>query len=194
LKGALTDPDVVDGIGNRYSDEILHRARLSPFHPTVSVSPEEAARIRDGARLVLEDALRRLRAAAGSGFLESWDDGLSVMAVHGRYGLPCPVCGAPVQRIRYADSEANYCAVCQTDGRLLADRARSRLLRGDWPRTLAELEERRGATMSPAGTGEAAPSANPLPQVPTPAPAQEAETTGTRAPRQPRHSSKEDPR
>ncbi len=143
LKRALTDPDVVDGVGNAYSDEILHRARLSPFCQTGSMSEEELVRLWESARTVLAEWIGRLRQEAGDGFPEHVTAFRPEMAVHGKYGQPCPVCGAPVQRIRYADNEANYCAQCQTEGRLLADRAMSRLLRQDWPKTLAELEQRR---------------------------------------------------
>ncbi len=143
LKRALTDPDVIDGVGNAYSDEILHRARLSPFRQTAAMTDDEVQALLESARAVLDEWTERLRAEAGQGFPEKVTAFRPEMAVHGKYGKPCPVCGAPVQRIRYADNEANYCAACQTGGRLLADRALSRLLHEDWPRTLAELEERR---------------------------------------------------
>jgi formamidopyrimidine-DNA glycosylase len=148
LKRALTDPDVVDGVGNAYSDEILHRARLSPFRQTAAMDEEEVRRLSDAARAVLSEWTDRLRAEAGAGFPERVTAFRPGMAVHGRYRQPCPDCGEPVQRIRYADHEANYCAACQTGGRLLADRALSRLMRDDWPRTLAELEEVRPARPS----------------------------------------------
>ena len=141
LKRALTDPDVVDGVGNAYSDEILHRARLSPFRQTEAMTGAEVSTLLASARAVLQEWIERLGAEAGDGFPEHVTAFRPEMAVHGKYGKPCPVCGAPVQRIRYADNEANYCATCQTGGRLLADRALSRLLHEDWPRTLAELEE-----------------------------------------------------
>jgi formamidopyrimidine-DNA glycosylase len=141
LKRALTDPDVVDGVGNAYSDEILHRARLSPFRQTAALTDREIELLLNSALAVLEEWIQRLRSEAGEGFPEHVTAFRPEMAVHGKYNEPCPVCGAPVQRIRYADNEANYCANCQTGGRLLADRGLSRLLREDWPRTLAELEE-----------------------------------------------------
>ncbi len=143
LKRALTDPDVTDGVGNAYSDEILHRARLSPFRQTDSMTDAEVASLLEAGRTVLGQWIERLRAEVGDGWPENVTAFRPEMAVHGRYGKPCPVCGAPVQRIRYADNEADYCATCQTGGRLFADRALSRLLRADWPKTLTELEERR---------------------------------------------------
>jgi formamidopyrimidine-DNA glycosylase len=140
LKRSLTDPRLFSGIGNAYSDEILHRARLSPLKLTSRLTAEEIARLHDATRDTLVEWTERLRADANGGFPEkvtAFHDG---MAVHGRFGQPCPVCATPVQRIRYKDNETNYCARCQTEGRLLADRALSRLLREDWPRTLEELE------------------------------------------------------
>ena len=140
LKRSLTDPRLFSGIGNAYSDEILHRARLSPLKLTSRLSPEEATRLYEATRATLVEWTDRLRADAGDGFPEkvtAFHDG---MAVHGRYREPCPVCGTAVQRIRYRDNETNYCPRCQTEGRLLADRALSRLLREDWPRTVDELE------------------------------------------------------
>ncbi len=142
LKRALTDPTILSGIGNAYSDEILHRARLSPFKRTADLDGQEAARLLAAAREVLAEWTERLRRAT-PGFPDKVTAFHPEMAVHGRYGLPCPRCGAPVQRLVYAENEANYCATCQTGGRLLADRALSQLLRGDWPRTVAELEERK---------------------------------------------------
>ena len=142
LKRALTDPRLFSGIGNAYSDEILHKARLSPVAMTRSLSPDEARRLYDATREVLRDWVARLRAEAGDGFPKKVTAFRKGMAMHGRYGEPCPDCGAPVQRIRYADNETNYCARCQTGGKLLADRALSRLLKKDWPRTLDELERR----------------------------------------------------
>src|SRR6267142_2393348 len=145
LKRALTDPGIFSGIGNAYSDEILHRARLSPVKQSRQLSAEEAARLFEATRATLLDWCERLRVEAGDAFPEGVTAFREGMAVHGRYGKPCPVCGAPVQRLVFADNETNYCAVCQTGGRLLADRALSRLLKQDWPRTLEELEERRQA-------------------------------------------------
>jgi formamidopyrimidine-DNA glycosylase len=143
LKRALTDPRILSGIGNAYSDEILHRAQLSPVKLTRQLTDEETARLFDACRATLTDWIDRLRADAANGFPEGVTAFRTDMAVHGRYGKPCPVCNAPVQRIVHADNETNYCARCQTNGRLLADRALSRLLKQDWPRTIEELEERR---------------------------------------------------
>jgi formamidopyrimidine-DNA glycosylase len=143
LKRALTDPHMFSGIGNAYSDEILHRAQLSPITLTSRLSAEEIGRLNLATREVLQEWIDRLRIEAAGGFPEKVTAFRDGMAVHGRYGLPCPRCGAEIQRIRYASNETNYCAACQTGGRLLADRALSRLLREDWPRTLEELEERR---------------------------------------------------
>jgi len=140
LKRALTDPRLFSGIGNAYSDEILHRARLSPLAMTHKLRDEEIARLYAAARDTLEQWTVRLRAAGGAGFPEGVTAFRPGMAVHGRYGQPCPACGTPVQRIRYADNETNYCPRCQTEGRVLADRALSRLLKDDWPRTADELE------------------------------------------------------
>ncbi len=142
LKRALTDPRIFSGIGNSYSDEILHRAQLSPVLLTHKMTDEQISALRDAAREVLTEWTGRLRAEARGKFPERVTDFREGMAVHGRYGQPCPRCGAKVQRIRYASNETNYCARCQTGGKLLADRALSRLLREDWPRTLEELEER----------------------------------------------------
>jgi formamidopyrimidine-DNA glycosylase len=140
LKRALTDPRLFSGIGNAYSDEILHRARLSPLALTRRLADDEVARLYDATRETLSEWTARLRAEAGDGFPEKVTAFREGMAVHGRFGLPCPACGAAVQRIRYADNETNYCARCQTGGRLLADRALSRLLREDWPRSIDDLE------------------------------------------------------
>jgi formamidopyrimidine-DNA glycosylase len=140
LKRALTDPHVLSAIGNAYSDEILHRARLSPFKQTRALGDEEMRRLFDASRSVLAEWTERLRADTGKKWPEKVTAFRPEMAVHGRYRRPCPVCGAPVQRIVYADNEANYCARCQTEGRLLADRALSRLLKANWPRTLDELD------------------------------------------------------
>jgi formamidopyrimidine-DNA glycosylase len=138
LKRTLTDPRLFSGIGNAYSDEILHRARLSPLKLSRALSDEEFARLYDATRATLQRWVALLREQVGAGFPEKVTAFHGAMAVHGRFKLPCPVCGAPVQRIVYASNECNYCAVCQTQGRLLADRALSRLLKDDWPRTLDE--------------------------------------------------------
>lgn len=143
LKRALTDPHLFSGIGNAYSDEILHAARLSPFKQTATLSDAEVRRLYEATRATLVAWTGRLREETGDGFPEKVTAFREGMAVHGRYGQPCPVCGSPVQRVVYAANEANYCATCQTGGRLLADRSLSRLLREDWPRTLDELERRR---------------------------------------------------
>ena len=142
LKRSLTDPRLLDGIGNAYADEILHRARLSPVRMTDQLGDAELVRLHAATRAILTEWIERLSAEARAAFPEKVTAFREGMAVHGRYGQPCPVCGAPVQRIVHAENETNYCAVCQTGGRLLADRALSRLLRQDWPRTLEELEER----------------------------------------------------
>lgn len=142
LKRALTDPRLFDGIGNAYSDEILHAARLSPLTLTGHLTEEEVTRLYRAARDTLTTWIARLQAEAGDAFPEKVTAFREGMAVHGRYRKPCPDCGAPVQRIRYAANEANYCARCQTEGRLLADRALSRLLREDWPRSLEAWELR----------------------------------------------------
>ena len=144
LKRSLTDPRVFDGIGNAYSDEILHAARLSPLRLTSQVSAEESDRLFHAIRSTLQTWINRLQAETGDAFPEKVTAFRSGMAVHGRFRQPCPVCGSPVQRIRYAANEVNYCPTCQTGGRLLADRALSRLLREDWPRTLEEWEEQIG--------------------------------------------------
>ncbi len=144
LKRALTDPRILSGIGNAYSDEILHRARLSPFKQTGKMADEDFATLLSATQAVLADWTQRLLDEAG----DKWPTKVTAfkegMAVHGRYRKPCPDCGAPVQRIRYASNEANYCARCQTAGKVLADRGLSRLLKKDWPRTLEELEAKLG--------------------------------------------------
>jgi len=140
LKRALTDPRVVSGIGNAYSDEVLHAAQLSPITLTRKLEPHEWERLFAAARNTLEVWIDRLRSEAEAGFPEKVTAFRKEMAVHGRYGQPCPRCGAKIQRIRYAENETNYCARCQTGGKVLADRALSRLLGSDWPRTLEELE------------------------------------------------------
>jgi formamidopyrimidine-DNA glycosylase len=140
LKRALTDPRIVSGIGNAYSDEILHAARLSPIKLTHKLEPEEWERLFTATRETLQLWIDRLKAEAKDEFPEKVTAFRKEMAVHGRYGQPCPRCGEAIQRIRYADNETNYCAHCQTEGRVLADRSLSRLLGKDWPRTLDELE------------------------------------------------------
>ncbi len=147
LKRALTDPRLFSGIGNAYSDEILHAARLSPVKLTSQLTGEEIGRLYDAVHTTLQHWLATLREDFGGRFpgpgeITAFREGF---AVHGRYRQPCPVCGSPVQRIRYAENETNYCATCQTGGRLLADRSLSRLLKDDWPRSLDELEEHRSA-------------------------------------------------
>jgi formamidopyrimidine-DNA glycosylase len=144
LKRALTDPRIVSGIGNAYSDEILHAAKLSPFALTFSSSDAELDRLYGATRATLTAWIERLRAAVGDGFPDKVTAFHEAMAVHGRYRKPCPVCGSPVQRVRYAENEMNYCATCQTGGRVFADRSLSRLLKDDWPRSLDEWEERMG--------------------------------------------------
>ena len=141
LKRSLTDPRLFSGIGNAYSDEILHRARLSPMKQTRHLDEAEVEALHAAVREVLQDWCRRLREETGDDFPEKVTAFRPGMAVHGKYREPCPECGSRVQRIRYAANECNYCARCQTGGRLLADRSLSRLLKGDWPRTLEELEE-----------------------------------------------------
>jgi len=139
LKRALTDPRLFSGIGNAYSDEILHRARLSPLALTHKLSAEDSQRLFASAKAVLGEWTERLRREAGENFPEGVTAFRREMAVHGRFGKPCPDCGAPVQRIVYADNETNYCANCQTGGTVLADRALSRLLKASWPRSIDEL-------------------------------------------------------
>jgi formamidopyrimidine-DNA glycosylase len=142
LKRALTDPTILDGVGNAYSDEILHRARLSPLALTGRLTDAELSRLHQAGKDTLREWTNRLATEAGDRFPENVTAFRPGMAVHGRFREPCPDCGSPVQRIRYAENETNYCPTCQTGGRLLADRALSRLLKADWPRTLEELEER----------------------------------------------------
>jgi formamidopyrimidine-DNA glycosylase len=139
LKRALTDPQLFSGIGNAYSDEILHRARLSPIALTQKLAPAEVERLHAATRVVLTEWTERLRAAAGADFPRQVTAFRPEMAVHGKFGQPCPDCGAPVQRIVYAENETNYCARCQTGGTVLADRAMSRLLKSSWPRSIDEL-------------------------------------------------------
>ncbi len=144
LKRTLTDPHLFDGIGNAYSDEILHAAKLSPFQLSTKLSDEEVARLYEATQRTLREWIARLRDEAGGDFPEKVTAFRKEMAVHGKYKEPCPVCGSPVQRIRYAANEANYCATCQTGGRVLADRSLSRLLKADWPRSLEEWEAKLG--------------------------------------------------
>jgi len=178
LKRALTDPHLLSGIGNAYSDEILHHARMSPVKLTSRLTDEEIAALHASVREVLQSWTERLRARAGD-FPEHVTAFQPEMAVHGKYGKPCPRCGTRVQRIRYADNEMNYCPPCQTEGKLLADRSLSRLMRGDWPKTLDDLEAKKErakaaathatrATPAPAATQTPAPAATPTP---APAPA-----------------------
>ncbi len=143
LKRALTDPHILSGIGNAYSDEILHAAKLSPMKLTRSLSDEETRRLHEATVATLEAWTERLREQTGVGFPDKVTAFREGMAAHGRFGQPCPACGSPIQRIVYAHNEANYCATCQTGGKLLSDRALSRLLRDDWPKTLEEMEKRR---------------------------------------------------
>ena len=145
LKRALTDPRLFSGIGNAYSDELLHRARLSPVKLTALLTQEESARLYAATRETLTEWIDRLRNEVADGFPEKVTAFREGMAVHGRFGKPCPVCGSRVQRIVYAENETNYCPRCQTGGKLLADRALSRLLKNDWPKTAEELEERRAS-------------------------------------------------
>jgi formamidopyrimidine-DNA glycosylase len=140
LKRSLTDPRLFSGIGNAYSDELLHRARISPLKLTSKLTTDEVERLFHATRDTLTEWTERLRAELVDGFPEKVTAFHDAMAVHGRFRLPCPVCATPVQRIRYRDNETNYCARCQTEGRLLADRALSRLLKSDWPKTIEELE------------------------------------------------------
>ena len=144
LKRALTDPHIFSGIGNAYSDEILHAARLSPMKLTDSLTEDELERLHDATIETLEKWIERLRDDAAGAFPDKVTAFREGMAVHGRYRQPCPVCGSPVQRIVYARNEANYCATCQTDGKLLSDRALARLLKDDWPKTVEDMERRRG--------------------------------------------------
>ena len=148
LKRTLTDPDLFSGIGNAYSDEILHRAGLSPMLLTRKMTDEEIERLHAATAHVLTEWIERLRDEAKGDFPEKVSAFRQGFATHGQYGKPCPVCGTAIQRIVYAENEANYCPTCQTGGRLLADRSLSRLLKDDWPRTLDELEQRRAATRS----------------------------------------------
>jgi formamidopyrimidine-DNA glycosylase len=161
IKRALTDPTLFDGIGNAYSDEILHAARLSPFRMTSSITDDEIATLHDACIATLNLWTQRLRDEVGAGFPDKVTAFRPEMAVHGKYGQPCPVCGTKVQRIVYADNEANYCPTCQTEGRLLADRSLSRLLKEDWPRSLEELEERKAQRVAAVPGAPAAVVAKP---------------------------------
>ena len=154
LKRALTDPTLFSGIGNAYSDEILHAARLSPVALTSRLSDAEVARLYDATKKTLLDWTERLRRDAGEKFPEKVTAFRQEMAVHGKYGVPCPACATRVQRIVYADNETNYCPACQTGGRLLADRSLSRLLHGDWPKSLEEMEERKERGRQPPALQE----------------------------------------
>src|SRR5215831_364630 len=145
VKRALTDPDLFSGIGNAYSDEILHRAKMSPVRMTRAMDDEEVKRLFAATREIMQEWIDRLRREANGGFPDKVTAFRKDMAVHGKYKQPCPVCGTPVQRIVHAENESNYCPTCQTGGKLLADRALSRLLKADWPRTIEELEARRRA-------------------------------------------------
>ena len=167
VKRSLTDPTLFDGIGNAYSDEILHHAKLSPFRMTTSMTDDEVAILHGSCVTTLELWTQRTRDEVGSG-PDAFPDKVTAfrpeMAVHGKYGKPCPVCATPVQRIVYADNEANYCPTCQTEGRLLADRSLSRLLKEDWPRTLEELEERRAQRVDAAPKASSPPVGKELPR------------------------------
>lgn len=163
LKRTLTDPHVFSGIGNAYSDEILHAARLSPVQMTTNLAPEEIARLFAATRETLRAWTERLRVQTGDAFPEEVTAFRPEMAVHGKFKQPCPVCAAPVQRIVHAENETNYCARCQTGGRVLADRALSQLLRKDWPRTLEELEERRPSMRAARPVAPAQPAPTPKP-------------------------------
>jgi formamidopyrimidine-DNA glycosylase len=146
VKRALTDPDLFSGIGNAYSDEILHRAHMSPVKMTGKLDEDEVQQLFAATREVMQEWIDRLRREAKGGFPDKVTAFRKDMAVHGKYKQPCPVCGTPVQRIVHAENESNYCPTCQTGGKLLADRALSRLLKADWPRTIEELEQRRRVT------------------------------------------------
>ncbi|HUQ02505.1 MAG TPA: DNA-formamidopyrimidine glycosylase family protein [Kofleriaceae bacterium] len=143
IKRALTDPTIIDGIGNAYSDEILHAAKMSPFRQTKDLTDADVKAVCTATRETITLWTDRLRSEVGDGFPDDVTAFHDAMAAHGKFGKPCPRCGSPIQRIRYADNEANYCATCQTGGKLLADRGLSRLLKSDWPKSLAELEERK---------------------------------------------------
>ncbi|TMQ15695.1 MAG: formamidopyrimidine-DNA glycosylase [Deltaproteobacteria bacterium] len=169
VKRALTDPTLFDGIGNAYSDEILHAAHLSPFRMTSSINDAEIAALHAACTTTLTLWTQRLRDEVGDGFPDKVTAFRPEMAVHGKYGEPCPVCGTKVQRIVYADNEANYCPTCQTEGRLLADRSLSRLLKEDWPRSLEELEERKAQRIAPPPPPPTAPAPDAAPEATAPA-------------------------
>ena len=158
LKRALTDPRILSGVGNAYSDEILHAARLSPFALTGSLSEAELERLYQATQAVLSRWVAQLRSEVGAGFPKKVTAFREGMAVHGRFRKPCPVCGAPIQRVRYAQNEMNYCATCQTGGKLFADRALSRLLKSDWPRSLEEWDAREARLSGREGDGATSPS------------------------------------
>ncbi|HEX7836891.1 MAG TPA: zinc finger domain-containing protein, partial [Kofleriaceae bacterium] len=179
IKRSLTDPTLIDGVGNAYSDEILHAARLSPFRMTLSLSDAEVAALHGACIATLNLWTQRLRDEVGDGFPDKVTAFRPEMAVHGKYGEACPVCGTRVQRIVYADNEANYCPTCQTEGRLLADRGLSRLLKEDWPRSLDELEERKAQRVAPTRPAAPAAAAPPEPAANT----ARRKKLGTRSPR-----------
>jgi len=186
LKRALTDPRLFSGIGNAYSDEILHAAKLSPVKLTRSMSEQEIARLHRETERVLEFWIERLRAEVGTGFPEKVTAFRPDMAVHGKFQKPCPVCGTPVQRVAFANNELDYCPTCQTGGKLLADRGLSRLLKSDWPKTLEELEEFKAARREVAAGPEASPAGE---RAPTPAANTRKMTTaksGVQTPRAPK--------
>ena len=185
LKRALTDPHLFSGIGNAYSDEILHHARMSPVKLTSRLTDDEIRQLHASIHVVLQEWTERLRKEAGE-FPEKVTAFRPEMAVHGKYGKPCPRCGKPVQRIRYADNESNYCPTCQTEGKLLADRSLSRLMRGDWPKTLEELEAKKTqARTTTASAGSfAARAASFIPsRTPAPTAAEPAPTAAAPAPK-----------
>lgn len=167
VKRSLTDPTLFDGIGNAYSDEILHHAKLSPFRMTTSMTDDEIAILHGACVTTLELWTQRSRDEVGTA-PDAFPDKVTAfrpeMAVHGKYGKPCPVCATPIQRIVYADNEANYCPTCQTEGRLLADRSLSRLLKEDWPRTFEELEDRRAQRVAAAPTVDPPPVGKEIPR------------------------------
>jgi formamidopyrimidine-DNA glycosylase len=168
VKRSLTDPTLFDGIGNAYSDEILHAARLSPFRMTSALTDQEIAVLHRACTQTLEAWTQRSRDEVGDGFPDKVTAFRPEMAVHGKFGKPCPHCGTPIQRIVYADNEANYCPTCQTEGKLLADRSLSRLLKDDWPKTLEELEERKARRVTPVPPAGPTPAGPPATEIPGP--------------------------